>query len=110
MKKLLLVLSTFLLMYAVQAQVTPTKTKTKQATHQMKDRVTMENGKMMVTKDGKTSEMMEDMTLKSGTMIMKDGTVKMKDGKTVTLQDGDYVTMNGAVVHKMKTKTKMRKM
>ncbi|MXV50470.1 hypothetical protein GS399_05750 [Pedobacter sp. HMF7647] len=71
--------------------------------HQMKDCVMMEDGKMMLMKDGKTMEMTKDMALKNGTMIMTDGTVKSKSGKSMKLKNGESVDMNGKMMpmHKM---------
>lgn len=63
----------------------------------MKDCVMMEEGKMMVMKNGKTMDMDQDMTMKNGTMVMKDGSVKMKNGKTATLKDGECVYMDGSM-------------
>ena len=71
--------------------------KTKSSMHHgmMKDCVMMEDGKMMVTKNGKNMMMDKDMTMTNGTMVMTDGTVKMKNGKTMMMKDGDHMYMNG---------------
>lgn len=74
----------------------------------MKDCVMMDEGKMMVMKDGKTMEMDQDMTMKNGTMVMKDGTVKMKNGKTAMLKDGECVYMNGSMSKMKMMKNSMK--
>ena len=75
----------------------------------MKDCVMMEDGKMMVMKNGETMALDNDMTMKNGTMVMKDGTVKMKDGKTMTLKNGECVYMDGRM-SKMKMMKHSEKM
>ncbi len=75
----------------------------------MKDCVMMEDGKMMVMKNGESMAMDQDMTMKNGTTVMKDGSVKMKDGKTTMLKDGDCVYMDGKM-SKMKMTKNAEKM
>ena len=103
MKKLFVVIAAFFLTTGLFAQNTQDK-KTDNQEHsekmakgdmKMKDCVMMENGKMMVMKNGQDMAMDQDMTMKNGTMVMKDGTVKMKDGKTSMLKDGECVYMDG---------------
>ena len=64
-----------------------------------KDCITMKDGKVWQTKDGKTAELSEDVTLPNGTVVMKDGNVKMKDGTMKMLKDGDCVWMEGKMTH-----------
>jgi hypothetical protein len=73
----------------------------KMASHKMKDCVMMEDGKMVVMKDGQTMPMDKDMTMKNGVTVMTDGNVKWKNGKTTMLKEGQYVTMDGkmAMMH-----------
>lgn len=60
-----------------------------------KDHIMMTNGKMMVIKDGKTSEMEKSMTLEDGTKVMKDGSVVTKDGQAVKMGEDDLLLFNG---------------
>jgi hypothetical protein len=97
MKKLLILFAAFLISAGVHAQDTSKhKTTTGKSSH-MKDCIMMKNGKLMVEKNGTTSEMTQDMTLNNGTVVMKDGTVKTKDGKTVTLKEGECIYMDGKI-------------
>lgn len=77
----------------------PAKIKTAQ-THAekctVKNCVMMENGKMVVMKNGKTMPMTEDVTLANGTKIMKDGTMILKDGKKSQMKNDDCIAMTGA--------------
>jgi hypothetical protein len=59
------------------------------------DGVMMQNGKIIVMKNGQSSPLTQDLVLADGTTVMADGRVKMKDGTTSTLQDGDYIRMDG---------------
>ena len=65
--------------------------------NQAKDGYLMKEGVMYVVKNGEASEMTEDVTLENGTVITKDGKVTPKDGETVTLQDGQYVDLEGNI-------------
>jgi len=52
----------------------------------------MQDGKMMIMKDGKAVGPMENsMTMSNGTMVMGDGTVKMKDGTQAHMKDGQMM-------------------
>ena len=64
-----------------------------------KDCITMKDGKVWQTKDGKTEELTGDVALTNGTVVMKDGSVKMKDGTTKMLKDGDCLLMDGKMTH-----------
>jgi len=56
------------------------------------DGVMMQDGKMMIMKDGKAAGPMENsMTMSNGTMVMGDGTVKMKDGTQAHMKDGQMM-------------------
>jgi hypothetical protein len=114
MKKMFLLIAVFTLSTAMlHAQEKMEKSKTKMQhngmAHKMKDCVMMKDGKMMVMKDGSTTDMSEDMTLGNGATVMTDGTVKMKNGKTMKMKDGDAMSMNGKM-EKMKMKSKSSKM
>lgn len=57
----------------------------------------VEEGKVMVRKDGKSTPMAADMKLEDGTMIMMDGSVKTTEGNTIMLKDGDMLSMDGKI-------------
>ena len=60
-----------------------------------KDGVFLKDGKVMETMNGKTTDLMMDLTLKDGTKVMKDGTVMMKDGTTTMLHEGEMYDLDG---------------
>lgn len=60
-----------------------------------KDCVIMKHGKMLVTKDGNTKVMTDDMTMQDGCRVKTDGTVISADGQKMMLKDGDAITMDG---------------
>ena len=62
---------------------------------QKHDGIIMKNGKLLMMKNGQTTQLTTDMTLDNGTVVMTNGTVKAKDGSTTTLKEGDYVSMDG---------------
>lgn len=59
------------------------------------DGVMMENGKMMMVKNGKTTILDHDMTMSNGTKIMSDGTYTKKDGTKLTMKEGQRMDMSG---------------
>ena len=95
MKKLLAVMTAVLFSFGAYAQDKEKKMDKMHAS--MKDCVMMHDGKMMVMKNGKMTDMTEDITLKNGTMIMKDGSVMMKDGTNKVLKEGEAVDMEGKI-------------
>jgi len=70
-------------------------TMSKESSSMMKDGIFMKDGKVMETMDGKTTNLMMDVTLKDGTKIMMDGTVVMKDGTKAMLKNGEMYDMDG---------------
>jgi hypothetical protein len=109
MKKLMLtIVAAALVSIGTANAQTETTTKTK-AKGEMKDQpmqsnalrdgVMMQNGKLIVMKEGQASVMAEDMTLSNGAIVMKDGSVKMKDGSTMMLKNGDQLDMMGTMTH-----------
>ena len=70
------------------------------------DGIMMQNGKMVMMKDGKTMPMHKDMTMKNGTICMTNGTCKMKDGTTMMMKEGDMIDMNGKMITAKKTTPK----
>jgi hypothetical protein len=72
-----------------EADTTPV-VKTKK---QVKDRVMMKEGEMVVIKAGKETRMVKSIKLPDGNIVMTDGTVKMPDGNSVKLKDGEYINL-----------------
>jgi len=60
------------------------------------DGVMMHDGKMMMMKAGHPATAMDhDITLSDGAIVEMDGTVKPKNGKTLHLQNGEMILMDG---------------
>lgn len=59
------------------------------------DILTMQNGTMVRSKDGKAVPMENVVTLENGSKVMRDGTVMTKDGKSTVLQNGEMILMDG---------------
>jgi len=67
--------------------------------HQMKtDHIMMQNGKMVMVKDGNTMPINKDMTMKNGTILMTNGKYKMKNGTAMMMKEGDMMDMNGGMI------------
>ena len=60
--------------------------------------VIMKGGKLLMMKNGQTTQLTTDMTLDNGTVVMTNGSVKAKDGSTTTLKEGDYISMDGTTM------------
>jgi hypothetical protein len=62
------------------------------------DGVMMQNGKLMMVKNGQMSVCQEDeMTLSNGTKIKSDGTYLDKDGRKMKLTEGQHMDMSGNI-------------
>ncbi len=107
MKKLVLILGTFLLFLGVNAQkVKMQNNKINDANSiQMTEYLKMKNGKMLMIKDGKMSQMNKEKKLSNGTMVSTNGMLKMKNGQTMMLKNGDMINMHGMM---MKNYIKMK--
>ncbi len=63
------------------------------------DGVMMQNGKMMMMKEGKMmGPMQSDMTMSDGTKMMTDGTMMMKDGTKMNMKEGQMMMMDGKLM------------
>ena len=82
---------------AKQQQAAPAKSATT-ADHGMKDCIGMKDGKMWMRKDGKTTPMEKDVTMKDGMKITTDGHYTMKDGKTGVLKNGECIDKDGKIM------------
>lgn len=57
----------------------------------------IKDGKLIMWKDGKMSDVSQDVTLANGTSISKDGKVAWQDGKTETLKEGEWIDETGKI-------------
>jgi hypothetical protein len=79
--------------------------------YKMQDHLKMEDGKIMMFKNGKMMIMDKEMKMANGTMVYPNGMVKMKDGKTMMMKNGDGLYMNGRMMkERMKEHRDQRKM
>ncbi len=62
------------------------------------DGVMMQNGKMVIVKNGKMTVLDYDMTLGNGTKIMSNGNYVKKDGTKMTLREGEHMDMSGNMI------------
>ena len=66
----------------------------------------MQNGKMMVVKDGKLTMLEKDVTLSNGTMIMINGSYMEKGGSKMMLREGQHIDMMGKIIPMKSTNPK----
>lgn len=78
-------------------------TTTKEKTKGGKDRVYMKDNTIMVSKNGVSSKLPKSITLNDGTKVMMDGTIKMPDGQTMKLKNGESINLS-STTSKSKTK------
>ena len=105
MNKLILVCAALAFSFASFAQSDTTKKKMdhdKMINHDQMDMskvdgCMMMDGKMMMIKDGKMSDMTKPMTMGNGTKMMVDGTCVKKDGSKMKMKEGDHMDMSGNV-------------
>jgi hypothetical protein len=63
------------------------------------DGIMMQNGRMMMMKDGKAmGPMQSDMTMSDGTKMMTDGTMMMKDGTKMNMKEGQMMMKDGTMM------------
>ncbi|MFN0188748.1 MAG: DUF6799 domain-containing protein [Bacteroidia bacterium] len=62
------------------------------------DGYTMQNGKMMVVKDGKVTMMEKDVTLSNGTVIMTNGYYMKKGGTKMMMKEGQHMDIYGYTI------------
>jgi hypothetical protein len=68
--------------------------------HAIDDCIMMENGKMMLMKDGQSMPMAKEMVMPNGAKIMEDGTVMMKNGKKMKMTNEMMMDMKGNMMVK----------
>jgi hypothetical protein len=59
------------------------------------DHILMQNGKVMIMRNGEMTPMEEEMTMPDGTKVMIDGTVMMPDGTTRMMAEGETMMIQG---------------
>lgn len=62
------------------------------------DGFTMQNGKMMIIKNGKVTMMEKDVTLSDGTVIMRNGYYMKKGGKKMMMSEGQHMDIYGYTI------------
>lgn len=70
------------------------------AQEQPKDMIILKDTKVVVIKDGQSSELSKDSTLANGTIVTVTGTVKTTDGNIIVLKEGDIVNADGTISRK----------
>lgn len=63
-----------------------------------KEGVVMDQGKMMMLKDGNKMIMEENMTMRNGTVITKEGAFMMRDGSKLNMREGDWMDLDGNLI------------
>jgi hypothetical protein len=61
------------------------------------DGITVSGGKAFVTRDSKTEELVEQLTLDDGTRVQPDGTIKTSAGRDITLKPNEVLRFNGKI-------------
>ena len=59
------------------------------------DHILMQDGKVMVMRNGEITPMEKEMTMPDGTKIMIDGTMMMPDGTTRMMAEGETILLQG---------------
>ena len=66
------------------------------STHDMhEDHIMMQEGRVLIMRNGEMMPMDEEMTMPDGTKIMTDGTMMMPDGTTRMMAEGETILMHG---------------
>ncbi|MBW8332924.1 MAG: hypothetical protein K0M40_12950 [Prolixibacteraceae bacterium] len=58
----------------------------------------MQNGKIVMIKNGKITPVDKDVTLSNGTMIMKNGSYIKKGGSEIKFKEGEHMDMTGNMI------------
>ena len=61
------------------------------------DMIIMQEGQVMVMKNGELVPMLEGMTTIDGSLVLPDGTVRMADGTTRRMEEGETMIISGEV-------------
>jgi hypothetical protein len=57
--------------------------------------ITMKDGRMMISKNGRMTEMTSETVLTNGTRVTTNGKVIRPDGTTYMMKEGDKISMSG---------------
>lgn len=60
----------------------------------MGDQITMQDGRVMVMRNGETVPMEEDVTMADGTRVMRNGQVLMANGTARMMREGETLTLD----------------
>ncbi len=103
MKKILFLAGLVVMSYGAFAQDSsmPMTQDTAGKMGMMKNYLTMDQGKLMMMKDGMSSLVTSDKKLMNGTVVKTDGSIMMKNGMKAMLMDGDKIFINGQISRKM---------
>ena len=70
------------------------------------DHVTLNDGKMLSTKNGVTSPLKSETTMTNGTIVKPDGTYQLQKGYSVnSLKDGETLNVDGMITKENKPNT-----
>ena len=61
------------------------------------DMIIMQEGQVMVMKNGELVPMLEGITTIDGSRVLPDGTVRMADGTTRRMEEGETMIISGEV-------------
>jgi len=63
----------------------------------VKEGIVMQGGQLKIVRIGKLSLLTSPVTLKNGTIVMTNGIINMTNGSTPTLNEEDFIDMNGNI-------------
>lgn len=82
----------------VSSVVTPMKKVGEEVGISSTDGVTVSSGAAMVTRNGVTERLSQELKLANGTRVRPDGTVSFADGKQITLRSSQVLSFDGLVL------------
>jgi hypothetical protein len=82
---------------AQQPAAEPQKQDAAQVEQTQPDGIALKQGKVLLTENGKTSVITEELWTKRGMQVTPSGTIIFANGEKAKLREGDFVTMDGAV-------------
>jgi|SRR5882724_5782693 len=97
MKKLIGILIISFIACSAYSQDTTMKNGMTTMSKMKKDYFFMKDGKMMATKNGESTVMVNNVHLTNGATLKSDGTIEMSDGSTKMLREGEIIDMDGKI-------------
>ncbi|RYD68838.1 MAG: hypothetical protein EOP84_29610 [Verrucomicrobiaceae bacterium] len=73
-------------------------TRDQNGTFQVKDGIVKAQGAVQFIKDGKMTKVNKELKLSEGYVVRQDGHITRPDGTTLTLQEGQMLTLDGKLV------------